>query len=468
MTDSVQTTDVFEQTKLNDKRNLEIIEAAYKSGRIDLATRDYLNTLYTDSMDSFRNVFLYLGQCFGAPKAAVKPYDYQTDSIIDKTITISDINPLSMYLVNHRLDIDPMRNQFFASTEGHKIDLAVSSIVTVLVGAQKKVERAIDKITGKYYEKYVSEVLETVHKLLMNTELASSAQSIIDDIHEIFSDSFITDAASAVLSVIGTDNNQIAADLVRALDKIRPPYARLRDVWRIKCLFDLVPQARTFLERILTMWPEKIISRHDSFFDIQNPRGYRDAKISLNIGRDGKIIPMEVVCQVRTFFEFERKTHLAYENIRTDNNKISKNVDVLDARTENMHIEGVKKYNAMILECLETLFDRIGWNILYSSGNDDMLFEGFPRISTVYHPQNIVDTIYSKVTHAVENEIFFVPNAPAELTRDQEIQIFRWMAKFLLVTAMPYTYANWSVPDDTMPSKFFKFIMKELQRYYKK
>ena len=460
--------DVFALTRLNDEKNLAIIEDAYKSERIDKNTRDYLVPLYTNSMDAFRDVFLHIGQCFGAPKAAVKPYDYQTDSIIDKTITISDINPLSMYLVNHRFDMDPMRNQFFASTEGHKIDLAVSSIVTVLVGAQKKIERAIDKITGKYYDKYVTEVLETVHRLLMHTELAGDAQHIMDDVHEAFSNNFITDAASVVLSAIDTNDTQIIADLVRALDNIRPPYARLRDVWRVKCLFDLVPQARTFLERICEMWPGKILLRKDSFFDIQNPRGYRDAKIVLNIGRDGQIVPMEIICQVRTFFEFEHKTHLAYENVRIDDNNKSRTVDVIDARTENMHTEGVKKYNAMVLECLESLFDRIGWNILYGAGNDEMLFEGFPRISTVYHSQKIVDAIYGKVTKAVENEVFFIPNAPAKLTRDQEIQIFRWMAKFLLVTAMPYTYSNWSVPDDNMPGKFFKFIMKELQRYYKK
>ena len=468
MTNPTQIQDVFQLTKQNDKNNLAVIEKAYKSERIDKPTKDYLVNLYTDSMDLFREVFLHIGQCFGAPKAAVKPYDYTADSIIDKTITISDINPLSMYLVNHRFDMDPMRNQFFASSQGHKIDLAVSSIVSVIVGAQKKVTRAIDKITGKYYNNFVNEVLETVHKLLMNTELAGDAQHIMDDVHEAFSNSFITDAASTVLCAIDTDNKQIVADLVRALDNIRPPYARLRDVWRVKCLFDLVPQARTFLERICEMWPGKILLRKDSFFDIQNPRGYRDAKIVLDIGHDGKIIPMEIICQVRTFFEYEHKTHLAYENVRIDDNNDSKTIDMLDTRTESMHIEGVKKYNEMILDCLESLFDRIGWNILYGKGDDTLLFEGFPRMSIIYHPQKVSDAIFAKVSRAVENEIFFVPNAPAKLTKEQQILIFRWMAKFVLVSALPYTYPNWSVPSDNMPGKFFKFIMKELQRYYKK
>ncbi len=373
MTNQTQIQDVFQLTKQNDRNNLAIIEDAYKTKRIDKATRDYLTVLYTNSMDLFREVFLHIGKCFGAPKAAVKPYDYITDSIIDKTITISDINPLSLYLVNHRFDMDPMRNQFFASTQGHKIDLAVSSIVTVIVGAQKKVERALDKITGKYYKNYVNEVLETVHKLLIQTELEPKAQTMMDKVHEIFTKTFVTDAATAVLKVIGTKHNQLAADIVRALDKIVPPYRKLRDVWRVKCLFDLVPQARTFLERVYEMWPDKIISKHDSFFDIQNPRGYRDAKFTLNIGTPDKVIPLEIVCQVRTFFEFEHQTHIAYEQSRQNNTRnTSKSSDVIDTRTENMHISGVKKYNEMILDCLESLFDRIGWNILYGAGNDQL------------------------------------------------------------------------------------------------
>ena len=73
-----------------------------------------------------------------------------------------------------------------------------------------------------------------------------------------------------------------------------------------------------------------------------------------------------------------------------------------------------------------------------------------------------------KVDISVENEVFYVQNAPAKLTKDQEIRIFRWMARFILVAAMPYSHADWKVKTDTMAGKFFEFIMKELQRYYKK
>jgi hypothetical protein len=216
------------------------------------------------------------------------------------------------------------------------------------------------------------------------------------------------------------------------------------------------------------MWPDRIIAVRDKFFDITNPRGYRDAKLILNIGTKDKIIPMEVICQVRTFFEFEHKTHTAYEKARAKENKKTNTVAAVSEYTESLHIEGVKMYNLMICNCVESLFDRIGWNILYSDGNEDMLFEGFPNISTIYYPQKIVETIIRKVDTAVENEVFYVQGAPIKLTKDQEIRIFRWMARFILVAAMPYSHANWYVNTDTMAGKFFEFIMKELQRYYKK
>ena len=123
--------DVFAATKLHDEKNLAIIQDAFDDGRIDNATREYLVNLYTDSMDWFREVFLYIGKCFGAPKAAVHAYDYASDTAINTPITISDINPMEPYLVNHRLDEDPMRNQFFVSTCGHQIDLAV--ITTIML-----------------------------------------------------------------------------------------------------------------------------------------------------------------------------------------------------------------------------------------------------------------------------------------------------------------------------------------------
>ena len=120
MPTNAEVQDVFLATRLHDEKNKELIDAALKSGRIDAATHDYLINLYSNSMDWFREVFLYIGKCFGAPKAAVHVYDYEHDTAINTPISIVDINPLEPYVVNHRLDADPMRNQFFVATQDTK------------------------------------------------------------------------------------------------------------------------------------------------------------------------------------------------------------------------------------------------------------------------------------------------------------------------------------------------------------
>ncbi len=457
---------IQDMTTENNNKNLAVIERALVSGRIDANTAAYLRTLYSNSMHWFREVFYVLGKCFGAPKAAVMKYDYETDSALNEPIRISDINPLSPYLVNHRLDADPMRNQFFTSSAGHKIDLSVSSIVTVLVAAQKKIDRALDKITGKYYDDFVNEIANTARSVLISHGRDASANAIADKIHERFREKYITTASETILSIIGRGHEKIAVDLIRALDKIETPYERLQDVWRVKCLFDLIPQARFFMERLHEIMPDRILSVRDCFYNMQNPRNYRDAKIMINIGADGEhIIPMEIICQVRTFFEYERKTHDVYEAARK---KKTAKTDEMEANLANYYECGVKEYNRLICNCLEDLFERVGWNILYSRNNDVSIFEGFPKECKLYYPQKILDNINEKLDDAIENEVFRIKDAPAKLSRHQESRIFHFLARFVLVSAMPYMQTDWTLPADNQATKLFNYVMTEIQRYYKK
>lgn len=449
----------------HDRKNLDAIEAARAAGRINDEAAAYLSRLYSDSLKWYREVFYFLGKCFGAPKAPVTRYDYTTDSAIDEPLRIADINPLSPYIVHHRLDADPMRNQFFSSEAGHKIDLAVSSIVTVIVGAQKNIDRALDKVVGKYYAMYVDEVANTVHDVIAAHEREASANAIAKKIREKLSERYISTPSETVLSIIGSGHEQIAVELVRALDKIQPPRLRLQDVWRVKCLFDLIPQARTFIERVRAMMPERILSVRDNFYDMDNPRNYRDAKLIIDIGKDGFVVPMEIICQVRTFFEYERKTHEHYEVARKKACKTSQNIE---RRLADFMEGGAKEYNLMICDCLESLFDRVGWNILYGQGNNVMLFEGFPKKCTLYYPPRVVERIMGKLEDAIENEVFHITDAPTKLTQAQESEIFRFMANFVLVAAMPYGHRGWSVPVDTLSGRLFNFVMTEVQRYYKK
>ena len=279
------------------------------------------------------------------------------------------------------------------------------------------------------------------------------------------SERYISTPSETVLSIIGSGHEQIAVELVRALDKIQPPRPRLQDVWRVKCLFDLIPQARTLIERVREMMPERILSVRDNFYDMDNPRNYRDAKLIIDIGKDGFVVPMEIICQVRTFFEYERKTHEHYEVARKKACKTSQNIE---RRLADFMEGGAKEYNLMICDCLESLFDRVGWNILYGQGNNVALFEGFPKKCTLYYPPRVVERIMGKLEDAIENEVFHITDAPTKLTQAQESEIFRFMANFVLVAAMPYGHRGWSVPVDTLSGRLFNFVMTEVQRYYKK
>jgi len=449
----------------HDRKNIDDINRALAEHRINDEAADYLRMLYSDGMDWFREVFHVLGKCLGAPKAPVVRYDYDNDCGVDEKIKISDINPLSPYLVQHRLDMDPMRNQFFTTSAGHKIDLSVSSIVTVIVAAQKHISRSLEKITGKYYQDYINDVATVAERVIASHEREASARAIADKIRAEFSNKFITAASETVLRIIGRGHEHIAVDLVRELDKIEKPHLRLQDVWRVKCLFDLVPQARTFIERIREAMPDRIISVRDKFYDMDNPRNYRDAKVMLNIGPDSNhIVPMEIICQVRTFFEFERMTHTQYERARHRKNAASDNIE---RKLADYMEDGIKQYNLMICDCVEDLFDRVGWNILYEHGLGMSLFEGFPKNCTLYYPQKMLDIITDKLDNAIENEVFHLTTSPAKLTQAQESEIFHFMARFILVAAMPYRKSSWAAPANTTAGKLFNFVMKEVQRYYK-
>ena len=455
--------DVNLLTADRDRHNIAEIKRARDTGHINAEAAEYLIRLYSDGMDSYREVFHILGKCFGAPKAAVTEYDTVTDSAVNRPIKIADINPLSAYLVSHRLDADPMRNQFFSSGASHKIDLLVSSIVTVIVGAQKRVERALDKVTGKYYRFFVEDVIDVVRHVFSEVDYAGDIDELVEKIRVRFGEKYITDASCEVLSLIDDADKNLVANLVRELDKIKKPYLRLNDVWRVKCLFDLIPQARTFIERLRDIMPERIISVRDKFYDIGNPRNYRDSKVIVNIGTADAPVPMEIICQVRTFFEFERRTHDYYATLREHPD--TKNAQIEQEAAELME-NGIKQYNAMICKCLDDLLDRVGWNILYSRGGDLSLFDGFPRECTMYYPRQIIEAILNKLDTAVKNEIFHITHSSLKLDMTQQIAIFRFMARFVLVSAMPYTRPEKFANGDGIGAKLFNFVMNEVCRYY--
>ncbi|MCL2338813.1 MAG: hypothetical protein FWC51_02560 [Proteobacteria bacterium] len=443
-----------------DAKNLAYINRALASGKIDDDTADRLRVLYADGMGRFRELFYVLGKFLGAPKTPIFQYDRAAGHIVDSPVKISDITPAHAYLVHHRFDADPMRNQFFNFDSTHNVWLSVSSIVTVIIGAQKRIERSIEKITDEKYADFTDRVVDATRRVLTARANAAAANAVADKIKKRFSEKFITNAAEEVLAIIGRGHEKIAVELIRELDKIERPVDRLKDVYRIKLLFDMVPQARAFMDGITATVPEKVIGMRDNFFDTKNSRNYRDAKLVLNIGTGDSVIPMEIICQVRTFFDFEKQSHNIYEDLRTKKSNAQ-------VKITKLHEEGIKQYDQIVCTCVGELLYRVGWNILYTHDRSvgEGLFDGFPRFSLKHYPPEIVENIIGKLRSNVQNEVFKIENSPRELSKAEEMHIFEYMTRFILAAAMPCS--DWKDTGAGTPTKLFNFVMSETARYCK-
>ncbi len=449
--------------RCTDSENLDKINEAIASKRIDADAGAYMKSLYIDGMQNFREMFFFLGKLLGAPKTPIFPYNPENGGI-EQPAEIALIGPQGTYLVNHRFDADPIRNQFFIFQNGSSTSLSISSIVTVIVAAQKNVSRAIDKVTGKYYDDYVNDVINVSTNVLAKHANDASVRAVTEKIKTAFAKKFVTNAAEEVALIIGHGYEKVIVDLVRELDKIVPPHARLRDVYRMKMLFDIIPQARAFIDSVMDHMKDQVVSVRDKFYDLDNKRNYRDAKIIVNIGRDGEFIPLEIICQVRMFFDFEMATHKGYEKLRgVKTSTVNANQDIVQT-----HYNGIRQYNQLIYDCIRALVERVGWNILYSRNymSGESLLDGFPKIQVKFYPQKIVDSIMRKIDNNVRNEIFKIKNAARKLKVEEEIGIFRYMAKFILAAAIPYAGKYEKLSGIGMEYDIFNFVMGELYRYY--
>jgi hypothetical protein len=172
------------------------------------------------------------------------------------------------------------------------------------------------------------------------------------------------------------------------------------------------------------------------------------------------MIPMEIICNVRTFFNAERASHTGYESIRGGGKSGAKKLNEL-------HHSGIVQYNGIICRAVRYLLHRVGWNILYEKElHIDSFFRGFPEISGLPYSQKIVDMILEKIGNNVHNEVFRLPYAPRELSRSEQMSVFSYIARFILFSALPYGYKYEELKNMGFSGKLFNFVMKELYRYY--
>ena len=443
----------------SDVLNLAKIKAAFDGGRIDLPAREYLESLYANGAEGFCRNFYFLGQTLGTPKTPVYAYDPVNDAALEKDVKVEDVVPAGSYIVHHRFDSDPMRNQFF-TFGGTEVRLFVSSIVSVVIAAQKDAARAIDKVAGKYYDEYLAEILAAVSKILLAHKKAASMAAVSDKIESAFRAKFISNPAPEVLRLVGGMFPDISVELVRALDKIAPPHARLRDVYRLKLLFDTVPQINAFIAHVLKIMPDKVLDIRNKFYALDSPGGYRDAKIIVGFDFQNRVVPLEIIMNVRKFFDAERQSHDEYESVR-ENKKRAKN------KAGEIHHDGVRRYNEMICKAAQYLLHRVGWNMIYEPDmRMDSFFRGFPEVASLPYSEKIVEIILEKIEDCVQNEVFRIPCAPRKLSVKEEISVFRYITRFILFAALPYSHQFEEIENMDFSGKLFNFVMKELYRYY--
>jgi hypothetical protein len=303
---------------------------------------------------------------------------------------------------------------------------------------------------------------------LLKHRKSASVQAIHDKIADSFRARFISAAPGEVLKIIGNLFPDISVDLVRELDKVPPPFARLNDVYRAKFLFDTVPQINAFIDHARGIAANGVVSVKNKFYYLDSDRDYRDAKIIARFDFGGRSVPLEIICNVRTFFDAERLSHSGYESIRvparaeTAAGRSAKKDEV-----KEMHHNGIVEYNKIICRCVSYLMHRVGWNIMYEKDlGAESFFMGFPEATDLPYSQKIVDMILDKMDGSVVNEVFRIPYAPRPLSETEEISVFRYVTRFILFSALPYSYKYEEIRNMGFSGKLFNLVMKELYRYY--
>ncbi len=461
------------EQSVRDAENIQKISTARDAEIIDSEAYDYLVSLYADGMHWYREVFYNLGLYLDEPKTPTYKYDLKTGDASRDPVQIGEINPGGSYLVHHIFKLNPFRNQFI-EFDGYKTFQEVSGAVSVIVAAQKSVDRSIEKIITKYYDWYIRDIISVVRSWAerdLDSELLNDMCSKIEQKLKL---KYMSNATSWVLNIVLPYIQHGAGDLEQRLNFILKPYQHLRDVYRIKCLFDLVPQIRAFLGSIKERHPNKILFHKDSFYYPDNKRNYRDAKVILNIGNpDGHVVPFEMLCQVRSFYEFESASHSGYQDVRS-----CKTINIENATRDDVlayHCSGVSKYNQLVKDCMNNLYDRVGWNVLYERLGEHPreLLSGFPKLpeKNQYYPAEMIGVILNKVEKNIQNEIFKMDDAARDLKISELSEVFDYLTRFIIESAMPYydpsmeavgTDANKKTTD-----QLFDFVMAELYRYHK-
>ncbi|MCL1785863.1 MAG: hypothetical protein FWG39_01775 [Alphaproteobacteria bacterium] len=511
----------------HDEQNLQKIKDALDSGRINEEAAEYLSAVYANSKKRCRDFFIALEEYLGEPTAEVRVYDYETAGPVGAPVRLSDVSPLNAYVTQYQFDGDPMRNLFSKRDyKNSKTEMLVSSMVDVIIGKQKSVDRVLEKLTGKRYKEYSREVLRCSKSVIKSSiGIQSLTDCTVAQIELKFKNKFITDAYATVSEVIdhvyeqmtesqednktslGFEVNDLVMDFINNKEKrrkmlgdlatelklITKPHLRLRDVWRAKCLFDMVPQARAFAQYLQTFNRTEEFSDTFNNKDYHGGRNYRDIKFFMNLDPVGRKNPIEIICQVRTFFNAEKNSHGDFEQLRCgttqecDANQCKQNL----AKVSAMHECWIRRYNQKICNYTGLLFNHIWWKIpcdQESYSNLKSPLEGFPELGPMGCEFEEENAVIRKVNKAIKDKkLTILEPGDGKMGQLYQTEVLHYMTRFILSSVITpgkmamrcqmqdnvcQAGSTWceekaikGLPKES--KKLFDLVITELQKFYR-
>lgn len=280
-----------------DKKNMAIINDAYKQGQISEEEYDYLNDFYQDGMGIYREVYRSLYETFGSP--------IYTTGFNNKTGEIDmDKNG---HVIDHSLKtVTP-----FVYTKLKFLDKNNNAIF-VIFPKMKSAERAIEKLDKEFGKEYFQNIRDAVEPFFTDEDPYKRAER---------------------------------------LQEVPKTTSQLHDILRLtvtcKYLYDVKRIMRKLSQgnnAFYTINPQEIRDRFEKPLD-ENEKQYYDIKMIMRQKAAGrKDFKVELQLKIDTLFYGDLRTHAFYEKRR----QIEARSDINDpASVKKINKEAIKIYDGL-------------------------------------------------------------------------------------------------------------------------
>lgn len=307
--------------ELFNKRNLDIIDAAYKARRINQQERDYLVAIYQDGMSLYRGLYREIYELFRQPEntCAVDPVTGKVD--VDEN--------------GNRINYGLKAVTPFTCTRLEYVDKFHNPIYVILP-KMKSAERAVEKIESEYYPDYLEDMAKIADRFFN------------DEDRDAFSDSM--------------HDMQHSATKVHDILRLTITCKYFSDVERIKRLMtqENPKQNRNYFineKETRDLFLRPLNKNEKKYFDIK--------MIMHQKAPSGETIEVEVQLKIDTLYRADIRTHRIYEDVRqieaelalssqqmdpTLKRQKEAQVKILKNRIRTINENAIHQYNMMVLD----------------------------------------------------------------------------------------------------------------------